>query len=240
MLNQITLMYQITPIFLTGGVAGNISGGILPLLALTNANAFSSNLLGGNENFSLDDAFAIFQPAVGGSLVEQVAATYPFANLSVAANAIIRNPINVSMIMITPMKQEGAWETKLAIMTALKATLDSHNNAGGTYTVCTPAFIYTDMLMVDLVDVSTAQSPIPQNAWRWDFTKPLVSLDNMQGSQSNLMNQVSNGVQPVGGDSATSGPGTTFTSPPSIVNTGPGVPVTSPWISQTPLLSGSI
>jgi hypothetical protein len=234
-LSQITLLYQITPIFLTGGIAGNIAGGILPLLSLTNSDAFSSNLLNGNENFELDDAFGIFQPAVGGSLVEQIPATYPYANLNVAANAIIRNPINVSMIMATPMRQVSAWATKMAVMTALKATLDSHNNAGGTYTVCTPAYIYTNMLLVNLVDISTFNSPIPQNAWRWDFTRPLVSLADATGAQSNLMSQITNGVAPVGStDPATTDPSTALTANPDIKNTGIGAGATSPWVSSTP------
>jgi hypothetical protein len=245
-LDQITLLYQVSPIILTGGLASNISGGMLPLLALTNPNAFTGNLLNGNENFALDDAFGIFQPAVGGSLVEQIIAQYPFANLSVAANAIIRNPINVSMIMLTPMKQIGSWAVKQLTMSALKATLDSHNNAGGTYTVCTPAFIYTDMLMVGVTDVSMAQSPIPQNAWRWDFTRPLVTLADAAGAMNNLMGQINSGVQPSAGGSGTSGgdptggtpstsdPATAIGQPASIVNTGIGAGATSPWVSQMP------
>jgi hypothetical protein len=238
-LSQITLLYQVTPIILTGGIADNISGGMLPLLALTNPNAFSDNLLSGNENFELDDAFAIFQPAVGGSLVEQTIATYPFANLSVAANAIIRNPINVSMIMITPMKQLGSWSQKLSIMSALKATLDSHNNAGGTYTVCTPAYTFIDMLLVNLIDCSMAQSPIPQNAWRWDFTRPLVSLADASGVQSNLMNQISNGVAPPGSDSSITGQGTALTSAPSTTNQAPGAGGSAPVVSTIPIGAGA-
>jgi hypothetical protein len=265
-LDQITLLYQVSPIILTGGLASNISGGMLPMLALTNPNAFTSNLLNGAEDFSLDDAFGIFQPAAGGTLVEQIIAQYPFANLSVAANAIIRNPINVSMLMLTPMKEVGSWALKQQMMSSLKSTLDSHNNAGGTYTVCTPAFIYTDMLMLGVIDVSTAASPIPQNAWRWDFTKPLVSLADATGAMNNLMNQINNGTAPAGGGGgaggapgasgagtpdftnipddtfdtpSTSSPGTAIGQQSSIVNTGPGAGATSPWISQTPLTSFS-
>jgi hypothetical protein len=230
MLSQVTLLYQVSPIILTGGLASFISGGMLPMLALTNPNAFTNNLLGSNENFELDDAFAVFQPAVGGSLVEQIAATYPFANLSVAANAIIRNPINVSLLMMTPMRTEGAWAMKLAVMSALKATLDQHNNAGGTYTVCTPAMIYTDMILLNLTDVSIAQSPIPQNAWRWDFTRPLVSLQDAAGAESNLMNQITNGVAPPGGTSTITGQGTALTNEPNAPNVGTGAGGTAPWV----------
>jgi hypothetical protein len=236
MLTQAQLLYQITPIILTGGIASNISGGMLPLLSFTNPEAFGETLLTGNPDFSFDDAFAIFQPAVGGTLVEQLIAQYPFANLSVAANAIIRNPINISMIMITPMKQESAWAVKLATMTALQATLNAHNNAGGTYTVCTPAYTYFNMLMTGLTDVSVPQSPIPQNAWRWDFTKPLVSLTDVQGAMNNLMNQISNGVAPSGGGpSTTTGTATALVSTSSSVNLAAGAGGTPGGYPPSPL-----
>jgi hypothetical protein len=252
-LDQITLLYQVSPIILTGGLASNISGGMLPLLALTNPNAFNSNLLNGNENFALEDAFGIFQPAAGGTLIEQIIAQYPFANLNVAANAIIRNPLNVSMIMLTPMKQVSSWAVKQLTMSSLKATLDSHNNSGGTYTVCTPAFIYTDMLMVGVTDVSTAQSPLPQNAWRWDFTRPLVTLADAAGAMNNLMSQINSGIQPsaggtasgsgtasggdpTGGTPSTSDPATAIGQPPSIMNTGAGAGATAPGASILPFI----
>jgi hypothetical protein len=235
-LTQQQLTFQISPITLTGGIASTITGGLLPLIALTNPNAFSQNLLTGNSDFQLEDAFGIFSPVAGGTLVEQQPAEYPFANLSVAANAIIRNPIIVSLIMITPMKQQSAWSVKLQTMQALKATLDAHNNAGGTYTVYTPAYTYTNMLMVNLTDVSGPGSPIPQNAWKWDFTRPLVSLEDASGALSNLMNQINSGV-PSSGDT-TSVP-TAAGNPPSTTNTGPGAGASSPMISQTPFTTTS-
>jgi hypothetical protein len=251
LLSQAQLTYQISPIILTGGIASNIAGGMLPLLSITNGNAFSNDLLNGATDFELDDAFGIFSPAVGGSLVQQTIAQYPFANLSVAANAIIRDPIIVSMIMMTPMKSNMAWEQKLAIMTALKQTLDNHNNAGGTYTVMTPAYTYTNLLMEDLVDISMANSPLPQNAWRWDFKAPLVTLAQAAAAMSNLMNQITNGTQTgttTGGGAgdgdgtttsttgdgttpATTNPDTAIGQPPSIANTGLGGGSTSPWVS---------
>jgi hypothetical protein len=228
-LSQAQLTYQISPIILTGGIAGTQSGGMLPFLALTNPEAFDPDLLNGNQDFALDDAFAIFQPAVGGSLVEETIAKYPFANLSVAANAIIREPIHISMIMLTPMKTEQSWEYKLAIMTGLKQTLDNHNNAGGTYTVLTPGYYYQNMLMTGLTDVSTSQSPLPQNAWRWDFEKPLVSLDDVQGAMNNLFSQITNGVP---SDGITTGTPTAAGAAPSTTNVGqataPNIPSTPP------------
>jgi hypothetical protein len=230
-LSQQQLTFQISPITLTGGIATNITGGMLPLVALTNPNAFSQNLLTGDPDFQLEDAFAIFSPAAGGSLIEQQPAEYPFANLTVAANAIIRNPINVSLIMITPMKQQSAWSVKLQTMQALKATLDSHNNAGGTYTVYTPAYTYTNMLMLNLSDCSMPQNAVPQNAWKWDFTRPLVSLEDASGALSNLMNQINNGV-PSSGDP--SGAATAGGNSPSSTNTAGGGGGSAPILPFSP------
>jgi hypothetical protein len=261
-LSQYQLQYQICPIILTGGVANSSAGAMLPFIFLTNPEAFDPD-----SEFQLTDAFAIFQPAVGGSLVQQTIAQYPFANLSVAANAIIRDPIQISLIMMTPMKQESAWSVKLATISALKATLDAHNNAGGTYTVMTPGYIYDNMLMLDLVDVSMAQSPLPQNAWRWDFTRPLITQAQTEAAMSNLMNQLTNGTSSGNGladapsgsadetgspavsagnapidpyDSVSSNPSSAIGQPSSIANTGPDAGAASPLISQMPLTTSPV
>lgn len=233
-LSQAQLSFQITPIILTGGIASNISGSMLPFISLTNPDAFTPDLLGGNEYFALDDAFAIFQPVVGGTLAQQQIAQYPFANLSVAANAIIRDPLNVSLVMMTPMKQEAAWAVKLATMQSLKATIDAHNNAGGRYTVLTPAYTYTDMLMLSLTDVSMANSPLPQNAWRWDFTKPLVTAAQAQAAMNNLMNQVTAGVP---SNAETTSTPTALGNEASSVNVAPGAGGTAPWVPSSADLS---
>jgi hypothetical protein len=231
------LLYQITPIFLTNGSAANIPGGMLPLIALTSADIFTAIYQGGSplngsaNQIALDEAFAIFNPVPGGSLIEQVIAEYPFANLSVAANAVVRNPNNVSLVMVTPMKTPQAWALKLATMTMLKNSLDTHNNLGGTYTVFTPAWTYTNMLMKGLIDVSSAQSPLPQNAWRWDFTRPLVSMTDIAGAESNLMAKITNGVP---SDAVTTSALTVIGNPANSINLGIGTPVIvpTPSISQ--------
>ena len=180
MLSQYQLQYQIAPIILTRGIAS--SGGGLSIMSI----------LGGAS--SIDDAFAIFQPLVGGTLVEQTIGQYPFANQSIAGNAMIRQPLTLSMIMITPQKQANSWSTKLSLMSALKTTLDAHNNAGGTFTVMTPSYYYTDLVMIALVDMSTPETVLPQNGWRWDFQKPLISLADAQSAQNNLMSKITSGL----------------------------------------------
>jgi hypothetical protein len=194
MLSLYQLLYQITPIFLTNGVASSMSGGVLPIIAILNPNAYNVLFSGGSDTFNIDSYFGIFQVAAGGSLVQQQIAEYPFANLNVAANAIVRQPIEVSLVMMTPMKTQYAWAVKNATMTALKATLDTHNNLGGTYTVFTPAFTYYDMLMLSLTDCSTPQSTLPQNTWKWDFRKPLVTMADLIAAENNLYAKITNGL----------------------------------------------
>jgi hypothetical protein len=131
----------------------------------------------------------------GGTLVSQAIAKYPFANQWVAANATIREPLTISVIMDAPMRGPNAWAMKAMIMTSLQATLSNHNNNGGTYTVVTPAFMYTNLIMTALTDNSRGNNSLPQNAWRFDFEKPLVTLADLQGAQNQLMNNLTNGTQ---------------------------------------------
>jgi hypothetical protein len=151
----------------------------------------------------LDNAFGAFTVLPGGTLVSQTVAKYPFANQSVAANATITEPLTISVIMDAPMRGPSPWAMKQAIMTALKATLDSHNNAGGTYTVMTPAYMYTNLIMTALTDNSRGGNSLPQNAWRFDFEKPLVTMSDAQGAYNQLMSKVAGGT-PTPGD--TTGP----------------------------------
>jgi hypothetical protein len=227
MLNQWRLLYQISPIFLTNGIATPVPGGQIPLIALTNPEVYTALFSSSTQtlpasqiqSFNLDNAFGFFQPVAGGSLIEQLIAEYPFANLNVAANAIVRNPVNVSLIMVTPMKTGQAWMVKLATMTMIKNTLDNHNNAGGTYTVFTPSWTYTNMLMKGIFDVSIGSSPLPQNAWRWDFTRPLVSTEDAESALGNLMLKITNGVAI---DIGTTTPLTAIGTPANSVNIIPG------------------
>jgi hypothetical protein len=220
------LIFQVCPIFLTGGVASQQPGSILPLMWLTNRSGDSSQ--GFSYNVAqlpplpitdLDDSFGSFNVIAGGTLVNQNIATYPFANQSIAANATVREPLSISVFMDTPMRTprgvfgtQGSggqiptsvdpWSVKIAIMTALKGTLDLHNNLGGTYTVFTPAYMYTNLIMKSLTDASRAVSPnnnIPQNSWKFEFEKPLITLDELNAAVNNynlFMSKIASGVAP--------------------------------------------
>jgi hypothetical protein len=205
--SAIQLSYQVCPIVLSGGAASQIPGGMLPILSLFSGTGFNSLGLPFDID-DLDDAFGAFNILPGGTLVSQQIAKYPFANQSVAANATIREPLTLSVIMDAPMRGPNAWAIKQMVMTALKATLDNHNNLGGTYTVITPAYMFTDLIMVSLTDNSRGASSLPQNAWRFDFEKPLVALADIQGAQNQLMSKITNGA-PTDGSQSGIQPGTT-------------------------------
>jgi hypothetical protein len=193
------LTYQIAPIFLTGGIATGIPGSIMPMLSFTNAPVglnLAGNILPVDIK-DLDEAFGAFTVLPSGTLVSQQVAKFPFANQFTAANATIREPLGVQVLMEAPMRGPNAWANKFAIMNALKATLDIHNNLGGTYTILTPAFMYTEMIMTELVDASRATNSLPQNAWKFVFERPLVALEELKAiyySYNLLMRKLANAV----------------------------------------------
>jgi hypothetical protein len=218
----IQLTYQVCPIILSGGAASQVPGGMLPILSLFSGTG--DNSIGLPYDIGdLDDAFGAFNVLPGGTLVNQQIAKYPFANQSVAANATIREPLTLSIIMDSPMRGPNAWAIKQMVFTSLKATLDNHNNLGGTYIVVTPAYMYTDLIMATLTDNSRGNNSLPQNAWRFDFEKPLVSLADLQGAQNQLMSKITNGT-PTDGSQSGIQPGTTTSLSPLSLdpNTGLG------------------
>lgn len=195
------LSFQICPILLTGGMASNVAGGVLPMMHLMGPGGSQLPLPGGSNlplpysSNSLDDAFAAFNVLPGGTLISQTIAKYPFANQYVAANAVIVEPLTLSVIMDTPMRGPKAWAQKSAVMTNLKSVLERHNLVGGMYTVVTPAYMYQNLVMVSLTDNSRGNSSLPQNAWRFDFERPLVVQQDLQSSYNNLMTKINNGTQ---------------------------------------------
>ena len=124
------MAFQLSPIILTGGVANLIPGGMLPIISLTEGLNFTTGLLsGGSESLELDNFFANFEPLPGASLIKNQLGEYPFANQTVAANAIIADPLTVSLLMYCPARGVAGYGAKLATMMALKATLSQHTNS---------------------------------------------------------------------------------------------------------------
>src|SRR5687767_5118560 len=137
------LAYEISPIYLTGGVAGNVPGATVPIISYTEGGGFSQIIRAG-EGADLDSFFAHYMPLPGSKLISNAIGQYPFANQSVAANALITSPLNISLMMICPSRNAGDYSRRQAVITSLIRTLEAHNLAGGTYTIATPSFLYTD------------------------------------------------------------------------------------------------
>lgn len=188
------LAFQLTPIILTGGIATNL-GGALPIVTLTEGANFVQSLLTGAADIQLDGFFANYEPVPGAALINNQVAMYPFANQSVAANAIITQPLNVSMIMICPAgAASGGYPLKLVTMLALQQSLAQHNSLGGLYTVITPSFIYTNCIMTGFRDVSGAETRQPQYRWQMDFIQPLVTVQAAQTAFNGLIQKLTDGT----------------------------------------------
>lgn len=198
------LGYEVSPIIFTGGIAANIPGGMLPIIAITEATSFVLGLLQGNVGTSLDNYFAHYKPLPGGTLTNNQIGQFPFANQSVAANAIISQPLNISLEMACPVRQSGGYLGKQVIFAALQSAIQQHTAAGGTYTVATPAFIYTNLILTGLRDITGSDSKQAQIHWQWDFTKPLVALADATTANNSLMSLIAGGL-PISGVPSWSG-----------------------------------
>lgn len=209
------LGFQLSPIILTGGVANLIPGGMLPIISLTEAVNFTTGLLSGGDLPDLDNFFANFQPMPGASLIDNQVGEYPFANQQTAANAIISQPLMVSLRMICPVRDPFGYAAKLATMMALQSTLASHNNSGGTYTVATPSYFYTNCVMLGMKDVTAGDSKQAQVTWQLDFRQPLLTLEQAAQAQNSLMTRLSSGTA-IDGIPSWSGLSPTVGLPPSL------------------------
>jgi hypothetical protein len=197
--NQFKLGYQVSPIILTGGLAARAPDSMLPIVSIIESAAYPAGLLSQGTNLELDNCFA-FQPLPGGTLIKNDIGKYPFANLTVAANAIIAEPVGLSLLMLAPVRaSNGGYLAKLSTISNLVAALQQHITLGGTFTVATPAYFYTNCILLGLTDVSSRESKQVQSAWQWDFTKPLVALADAAQAQNTLMSKITSGL-PVSGD----------------------------------------
>ena len=188
------LSYQTCPIVLVGGIAGT---GVLPVASLLGGT--TSNGQAANPNSS----FGSFRVLPGGTLMDNENAKYPLATMSVAANAIITNPLHVAVEMVAPAGDGLTLAQRLSIFTSLKNTLDNHTAAGGYYNVATPAFIYTNCLLLNLIDASDVPDGAQtQTRWVWNFERPLITLQQAQTAvnvaMAKLTGQTYNAGQPPG------------------------------------------
>jgi hypothetical protein len=186
------LAFQVSPIILVGGSYANSLGGGMPILGvLGQLPALGQGLI--TNGLSADDFFARYLVEPGGTLINFTIGKYPFANQQVAANAVIQQPKNVSLRMICPVKDQAGYLTKLAIMTSLQTSLEQHVNAGGTFNVATPAFLYTNGILIGMTDITSGTTNQKQIEYQLDFEFPLISQNQAQAALNTLMGKVDSG-----------------------------------------------
>lgn len=198
------LAFQVSPIILYGGLASNVLGNALPIIALTGQLASLAQGIASSGSLSTSDFFAQFVPVPGGTIINNAVGTYPFANQQVAANAIIQQPNAISLMMIAPVKDTAGYYTKLAIFTSLQTSLQQHNQSGGYYYVATPARIFGPCLMTAMTDVTSGDTRQQQVRWQIDFIEPLITRAQAQAAQSTMMQKITNGTS-FSGDASWSG-----------------------------------
>ena len=179
------VVYEDAPIIFQGGIAQFI-GGYLPVTVITEVFDVPG-LMGGQ-------LFAKYKPIPGGSLANWQIAEYPFASLQVAANAVVQQPLEISMLMICPAQTQGGYIYKQAILTALKIAVESHILSGGTFTVITPAFTYFNCLLTNIRDVTPPTDKQVQYLFQWDFKQPLITVSGAEQLLSNLMSKFDGGL----------------------------------------------
>lgn len=226
------LAFQASPIILVDGIASFVPGGMLPIIGITEPLSIVNGVFSGTFPTSLDELFAQFVPLPGASLINNQIGMYPFANQQIAANAIIEQPLNISMMMIAPVRDPGGYVAKIATFTALQAALKLHNSSGGTYTIVTPSFVFTNCVMTMMQDVTGGDTKQAQVQWQLDFIRPLITLQQATQAYNGLMGQMSQFL-PIVGNPSYSGASVAGTSGTSILGSNVSSYLSAPTIPVT-------
>ncbi|HAW3351293.1 TPA: hypothetical protein ACGSHR_002881 [Escherichia coli] len=193
------LGFEISPVILCNGIAESIPGGMLPIVAITQSASFVTGILTGSIALTdLDKYFCHWRPVQGGTMVDYDIAKYPFANQTVAANALLAQPLKISMLMDAPVNENTGAMTKLVTLSSLQAVLQAHANLGGTFIVATPSLIYSNCILRTVKDATGSNEALPQRSWIWDFEQPLIS----ESAASQAINSFVSKID--GGDKVTS------------------------------------
>lgn len=213
-LDDFTLKYSVSPIILKGGLA-NLQGGPIPIVYFTTGGSIRSLQIAALSDLN---NLIKFEPLPGSTLIDQQAATGPAANQQVASNATVTQPLGVSLLMTAPATPLFPFGTKQGVLTHMQKALAQHNALGGLYTVATPSYIWDNTILLRITDVSGGDTKQRQVQWRWDFTQPLVTIDQVQGALNGLMQKFNDGTPP--GSTPGGSPGLSVGQPTNLLLTG--------------------
>jgi len=140
--------------------------------------------------------FATFKVTPGGTIVDWEYAEYPFANMVVAANAGLMQPLRVSLEMICPAQSDPTnnYLSKLNTLTSLQNQIQNHISQGGYFQVNTPGYVYQNILLTKITDMTGNNDKQVQAVWKWDFAQPLIDLAAATTQLNNFMNNTTNGT----------------------------------------------
>jgi len=177
---QFQFANEISPILLVNGIALSSPNGVLMISDLIENYQ--------TEGYEYNDYFAHFKPISGGTLTDWGIASYPFASLVMAANAVIQNTLKISMLMWCPAQTDSDrnYPAKSAILTNLQNQIQTHINLGGYFIVVTPAFTYESCLLRTIRDITPPSDKQVQAMWQWDFEQPLITTSGAQQSLGNF------------------------------------------------------
>jgi hypothetical protein len=184
--------YQINPILFENGIASGTANGNNGQTAYQPISEFTQ--LNGTPD-DLDEYFCHFKPLSGSTLQNWQVANYPFANSTIAANATIAQPLNISLVMVCPARNANTLAGRQSILTTLKQLLDVHILQGGTFTVLTPAYVYQNCLLTALRDITSQDDKQVQSVYQWDFVQPLLTQEAAEITYNGLMNKLNNFYQ---------------------------------------------
>jgi len=187
--NSFQQLYELSPIFFVGGIVG--TGEPIPITQFLQNGVTPKNS---------NDYFAHFKPLSGGTIESWGIAQYPLAALTTAANAVVQQPVSISLLMQCPAQNSAGnnYYNKLSTMSALKSTIDNHILSGGWFNVYTPAFVYSGCLLTSLKDVSGSENKQVQLLYQWDFVQPLITEEQAATTQTAFMNKVTQGFKIIG------------------------------------------
>jgi hypothetical protein len=226
--------YEKSPIILVNGICEGVPGGMLPVISLLNVldNPVTQSPSSGSA-VDTGGLNARFIPMSGATVIDNQIGMYPFANQSVAANAIITQPLAISLLMIAPVNTPGGYALRRAAFTNLQAQLYKHSTQGGTFNVATPAFLYTDCILSRVQDATPGEGKQAQTQWRFDFIQPLLTIEAARQAQNALMSKLGpNGTQ-VSGDPPSASTPLVNVGNPNAVPGAAAVPVGAPLVGAS-------
>jgi hypothetical protein len=183
--NRFKMQYEYAPILLKNGIADGYPEKVMSILQLTQQNSYP-----------LDDTgyFGYFSFVNGGTFMQNSVAQYPFANQYTAANAIIRQPNNISLLMTCPASANMPLDRRQSIFQSLMSSLNRHIALGGMFVIYTPMAIMDNCLFLSGRDASSGDNAMLQNGIIFDFQQPQIMTDeDAQKATNATMSKINNG-----------------------------------------------